>query len=289
MKTILIAVLSLFLANAVYSQENKIYVWDFADRNGQRSDLTTSLTDEFEEALQFTECCKILQRRDYARLFSQRENEVGIIGIQNIPTEQKDRLKDLRAESVVFGEVFDDTNSGQFKISVSVEDFSGEILRSASVYMAKYNINNPQKRIEAVKELVDKLKFAPNTSKPIETKTVGEWTFSLTGCQRIGKDIQCGYTVTSNYRDRTFTMSYLSTAYDEYGYQYALSSHKLANKSVVGSNGIRTLLIDGVETSGFLRFDNVSSRANKFTLLVFSIGGEDLSTNKLEFRNVEFE
>lgn len=278
--------LGLLFISSVFAQSNSIYIWDFSDRNGETSDLSISLTDEFEQALHSTDCCQILQRRNYARLFSQRENEKAISGLRSLPTDFQNRLIDLKAEMVAFGELFDDTNSGQFKISVSIENFEGEILKSASTYMAKYDIHNPKKREKSLLEIIDRLKFLPSIIPPVVTENVDEWTFSLTGCTRIGKDVKCGYIVTSNYRDREFSLSAKSRAFDEYGYEYRTSSQQLANKTTSGNATMKTMLIDGVQTVGFIKFENISSRATKFTLLEFKVRGDDLSADAFPFRNV---
>jgi|GEM_PF-1966428 len=285
----LLITLSTFQINLLNAQENISYVWEFADRNGQTSELTISITDEFEEAMQTSGCCKILQRRNYSRLFEQKSSEIAIQGLQSLPKEYVERLKALQAESVVFGEVYDDTNSGQFKISVSVESFNGEILKKASTYMAKFEIHNPQKRIEAIATIIDKLDFKTRTTV-IETKEIDEWIFSLAGCARIGKDVECGYTVTSNYRDRRFTIYTETRAFDEFGYEYSRPSMKLANKNVgYGADLYKVQLVDGILTSGSIRFKDISSRANKFSLLEFRIKGDDLSEEKFQFRDVVFD
>lgn len=285
--------ITLFLLAALFqlptfAQDVSIYVWNFSDRNGSMNSLTNSLTDEFEEALLQTDCCEILQRRTYARLFQQRENERAISGYGNLSSDSKSRLKDIQANTVVFGEVYDDTNSGQVKVAVSFENFNGTIDKQASVYMAKYDINNPSKREEAVAELIDKLRLSTGNSTPIETEQVDEWTFSLLGCQRIGKDVKCSYVVTSSYRDRNFYIYSTSKAYDEYNYEYdRIKTQKLANKT--SSGNLSLLLIDSVPASGFIVFGNVSSRATKFPLLQFTVWGDDLSTKAFQFRDVPIE
>ena len=278
---------SLFQSRVV-AQDMSIYVWNFSDRSGGMNDLTASLTDEFEEALLQTDCCEILQRRTYARLFQHRENERAISGYGNLSSDSKSRLKDIQANTVVFGEVYDDTNSGQVKVSASFEKLNGTIDKRASVYMAKYDINNPSKREEAMLKLIDELRLTPNNSAPIATEQVDEWTFALKGCQRIGKDVKCSYVVTSNYRDRNFVMGGYSKAYDEYNYEYAgIKTQKLANKT--SSSNLSLQLIDGIPASGFITFGNVSSRATKFPLLEFAVRGDDLSVRSFQFRDVPIE
>ena len=166
---ILVLSISVQFQSPLIGQELSVYVWNFSDRSGGMDDLTTSLTDDFEAALLQTDCCEILQRRTYSRLFQQRENEKAISGYGNLSSDSKSRLKDIRANTVVFGEVYDDTNSGQVKVSVSFEKLNGTIDKRASVYMAKYDINNPSKREGAMLELIDELRLTPSNSAPIAT------------------------------------------------------------------------------------------------------------------------
>jgi hypothetical protein len=282
-------IISLVISTSVFSQNDSpdvVYVWDFSDRNGKEDDLTASLTEEFEEALIKSDCCKVLQRRVYARIFQQRENEKAILSLSNLaPSTVKD-LEAVEAQTVVFGQVYDDTSSGQFKISVSFEKFSGLIDKTASVYMAKFDISNPKKREAAIKELIDELKLKPG-KPPVITENVDEWAFSFTGCERIGKDVKCSYTITSNYRDRKLTILMNSRAFDEYGYEYSPLSQQLANKS--GSHNLSSLMIDGIQVSGFMVFKNVSSRANSFPLFRLVMNGQDLSAREIQFRDVVFQ
>jgi hypothetical protein len=279
--------LSVLLAMPAVGQATSppiVYVWDFSDRDGKEDDLTRSLTEEFEEALIKTDCCTVLQRRTYARIFQQRENEKSILSLSNLSRSTVQDLEAKEANTVVLGQVHDDTKSGQLKISVSFEKFSGLIEKTASVYMAKYDVNNPKKRVAAISELIDELKLEP-TGDPIDVKPIDEWEFALIGCERIGKNVKCSVTVKSNYRDRNYK-SYPAKAFDEYGYEYRSRTQQLANKS--GGN-ISTLLIDGIKASGFIIFENVSSRAYKFPLLELDVRGDDLSTTKIQFRDVKIK
>lgn len=164
-----------------------IYVWEFTTRDGERNELTLSVTEEFEEALIQSECCNIIQRRYYSRLFDQKQNELAVSNLDGIPKATKDGLKSLKANSVVFGEVYDDTNSGQVRISVSIESFEGKILKKASSYLPKFAVFDPSKREEAIAKLMTDLKFSAgktNTSasnsgkKEVpEEKILGTWIF----------------------------------------------------------------------------------------------------------------
>jgi hypothetical protein len=282
--------LLLFCSLSGFSQEEgskTIYVWDFSDRSGKEDDLTASLTEEFEEALIKSDCCKVLQRRTYARLFDQRENEKAIISLTNLSSATVETLEAIEANTVAFGQVHDDTRSGQFKISISFENFTGEMEKSASVYMAKYDINNPKKREIAISELIDELELAASKS-PVETKKVDDWEFSLTGCEKIGKNVKCSFSVTSHHRDRSFKIGGGSSAIDNKNYEYTATQRKLTNKTASSSYTIQVNLVDGIRADGYIIFENVASIATYFPRLRFVVRGDDLSEKYIEFRNVKF-
>ena len=57
----------------------RCYVWDFATRNGTRNEVTRQLTVEFEEKLTQKNFCRVLERRNYARLIAQKDNEKAVM------------------------------------------------------------------------------------------------------------------------------------------------------------------------------------------------------------------
>ncbi|MEZ4993522.1 MAG: hypothetical protein R2824_24075 [Saprospiraceae bacterium] len=281
-----------FYTAASQNLEGKIYVWEFATRDGVRNDYTRSLTEEFEEALIQSECCEVLQRRLYSRLFDQKQSERTIMKLDGAPEVVINNLKSLEAEAVVFGEVYDDTNSGQVKVTINFESFEGRIIKKASTYLAKYDLANPSKREEAVEKIMGELNIFPAQGKALDTKVIDEWEFSLTGCRRSGNDVTCGFTVTSRHRDRTFSITANNTAYysgaqDEYSYDYKAQSVKLANQQ--NTSVLRKFLTADITAIGRLTFLNVSKRAKKFPILYFYVQGDDLSTDHIQFRDVKIQ
>lgn len=290
---ILQSVFCLLLAfpSRLSSQEitGNIYVWEFTTRDGVRNDITQSLTEEFEEAMIQSECCNVLQRRHYARLLDQKQNETAIRGLNDMPQDKASALKSLDGNTVVFGEVYDDTNSGQVKFSVNFESFNGKILKKASTYVPKYDLANPAKREAAVDKIMEELNLFPlRQREPLEVKTLGEWEFSLTGCRRVGSDAICGFVVTSHYRDRNLTIygHRYSTAQDEFSYDYQAKAVKLANQQ---GGSVNKLLVSDISAVGQLTIPNISKRATRFTILSFSVKGDDLSESYIKFRDVKIQ
>ncbi len=126
------------------------------------------------------------------------------------------------------------------------------------------------------------------SSKTEPKKKFGEWEFTLTGCERSGSTVTCGFIVKSSYRDRNFSIvggwNEGSQGYDEHGIQYEAKLAKLGNKQT--SSLITRRVVANVPTTGSIVFQNISTRATKFSLLEFFVKGDELSENKIQFRNV---
>lgn len=272
-----------------------VYVWEFTTRDGKTDEVTTSLTEEFEEAITQSECCTILQRRYYSRLFEQKKNENAIMNLESLPKSALDGLTSLEANTVVFGEVYDDTNSGQVKISINFESFKGIILNKASTYIPKYALADPSKREEAVKKLTMEMNLVPSIKQPQKIQDHEDWSFALTGCQRSGNTVTCGFIVTSKYRDRNITIAgnynntkaYSSLAYDDFGYEYLPNSIKIGNEQT--ATGVARRLVADIPTSGKIVFPNISTRATKFPLLELKVQGDELTEKVVQFRDVLIE
>lgn len=146
--------------------DKSVYVWDFATRDSKTNTLTTSFTEEFEEALIKSRQCRVLERRNYARLFAQKENENGILNLEQISKSKIENLKFLQAEVVIFGEIFDDTDGGHLKISVSVQDFQANILAKESILLSRGKRYDVESRQDAMKKLVKQLASSQKITSP---------------------------------------------------------------------------------------------------------------------------
>lgn len=131
----------------------RCYVWDFAMRNGTKNELTRQLTIEFEEKLTRKQFCTVLERRDYARLIAQKDNEKAVLRLEGISTATVDTLKANDANTVVFGEVYDDINSGAYKVTVTFQSFAN-IKNVWSVRIPRGVINDAASREKAMEDIV---------------------------------------------------------------------------------------------------------------------------------------
>lgn len=135
----------------------KLYVWDFGTREETKNTLTKNFTQEFEEALIQKKCCLVLERRRYDRILSQKKNEEAISKIKGISLENQDKLKLLLAEAVVFGEVYDDTDSGEIKITAAVQTFDGVNIASESIRFPRNKRHKAAIREENMQKLAEEL------------------------------------------------------------------------------------------------------------------------------------
>lgn len=235
------------------SSAPSIYVWEFTTSLGQKTEATRALTEEFEELLIQSECCTVLQRRHYARLFEQKQNEKAVINLESIPVSTIDGLKALEANSVAFGEVHHDQNSGLVRISFTVESFDGRIIDKGSGHMPLYDLVNPFKRKEKTREIMASMPLVevsedavsrPNTAeiaKPVTEEPIVKANFQnvkeqenikyeLIESVHPGSEYQVWLLATNNGADETLCMRYNSYLVDSGG-----NSHKVSAR-MSGSN-----------------------------------------------------
>ncbi|MGH9822005.1 MAG: CsgG/HfaB family protein [Blastocatellia bacterium] len=143
-------------ANAQGAQE-RVYIWDFTDRDGKQTDLTTRLTAEFEEALSKAKCYQVLERRQFDRLLAHIKNEKAIIDLNDISKASRVEVRTItNAQIVVFGRVDDDLDSGQVKISVSLQRFDST-KEVRSIRIPRGQRFDSQSRENAMQQLVQEI------------------------------------------------------------------------------------------------------------------------------------
>ena len=130
-----------------------LYVWEFADENNKRNNISKMITNEVEDALTAT-ACKILQRRNYARLAEQVNSEKAIQSLENVNSKLNSQLKLINARVVLFGQVSQDF-SGNLFVRVSFESLqSKQILLSSSVTLAGEEAHNIAKRKQKIQSFI---------------------------------------------------------------------------------------------------------------------------------------
>ncbi len=101
----------------------------------------------------------------------------------------------------------------------------------------------------------------------------------LEGCTAKARSVICRFSLMSMEFDKTVRFR-SNTSFDDLGNQYSATKLSLANKT---GNDITHKLIAEVKTEATIQFDNISTRASKFSQLQLHFG-EDM----VQFRDVSF-
>ena len=169
------------LSNSAYSQN--VAVWDFTTRNGEENQRTRNFTSDFEEALVFYGGVTVLERRNLDRL-AVIKNERAVQDVMQMLGSILDDLKLLRVEQVIFGEVFDDVESGETLITVVLQGLDGETVQIKSVLLRTGLTSDRRYRMDKMKELVEALSMngssAENSSaSPVKSMLETRQHFSV--------------------------------------------------------------------------------------------------------------
>lgn len=157
--SMLAVLLTLVLTTLANAQESKgrAYVWDFVDNKGQRTDLTDRLTSEFEVALNQAKCYQVLERRRFDEVLKHIKNEKVIADLNDISKSSQGEIKKFtNAQIVVFGKIDDDVASGEYKISVTFQNFDSS-KEVKSIRIRRGRIQDSESRENAMKELVKEI------------------------------------------------------------------------------------------------------------------------------------
>ena len=134
-------------------QRLKVYVWTFDAATELMNPLAGLLTTEFEYALAAENCLDILERRDYDRLLAHKENEKAISRIASLPPQILDDLKSEKADAIIFGEIIDDLEGGEIRVSVTLEKLTGIKLKIESVRLSRGKRFDPESRESAMTQI----------------------------------------------------------------------------------------------------------------------------------------
>ena len=131
---------------------DRIYVWEFSDRDGDRNSLTEFITNQVEEIL-ISLGCYVLVRRNYTRLKQQVENEKAILRSEQIPEQIQHLLKTESAQKVFFGQITQEY-SGNIYCYFTVEELGTKRMITAQSVLLEgtdaSNVNSRKKALEAL-------------------------------------------------------------------------------------------------------------------------------------------
>jgi len=297
------------LSQPVPSFAQNLVVWDFATRDGKKTELAASLTHEFEEALSESRAYVVLERRNFDRLQAVIENEKALQSISQITPAVSREVKQMGVSVVVFGEVFDDVRSGEISVAVTFQDFTGEKLLVKSVLMRRGLALDAASRREKMRDLVRAISGPavkppstteaqaprPAAPEPIRVR-VKDHVFELKRCARSGESLQCEILITNEGADRKVSL-FASNArlIDEGGTEYQAISLTFVGSSrrtmVFGNNKppSATDLATGVPVKAVVTFEGIPSSTQRAALIEIRetaggfYGGRGLNA---QFRNV---
>ncbi len=133
------------------------YVVEFTTRDLEKSTLTANFTRDFEQALVQAGCYTVLESREFSRLLTELDRERAIADVADLSKSALDSLKAQQAEMVVFGEVFDDLNSGQVHVGVTFQKFDRTKVQAESILLTRGKVHDAESRREAMAELAQRI------------------------------------------------------------------------------------------------------------------------------------
>ncbi len=289
-RTILI-ILALFYPAPAAADNISAYVWDFATRKDEQTDLSANLTREFEEAIsslnsQFT----ILNGRDPNRFTSHRENVKTIQTLVGASQALVDEMKSFRVDQVIFGEVHDDVASGELVLTVTFETLEGKKVLIKSGSMKRGLQADRNARVAMVQRIVDAL---GSRTRNVERLSSDGFIIDLVECRRASRVITCSFTVTNDGEDREFFVysSKKTRLFDNQNNQLNPASERssvaLANQIRNASFGTKAFLAASVPTSLAVAFDQASTSATKIVRLDLGCWESDHEKDfTVTFRNI---
>jgi len=182
------------MAETVSQNDSIVYVWDFSVSDTSIREIGNMLTNDFETELINSGLYTVLERRRYNRVLAHRDQENKITDIQKLPATSMDSLKAIKAGVVIFGEVKDDINSGQYEVTVTFQNLNEVILRKGSILIGRGLIADNQTRKDSMKELVNilhakELLAAKKELFDLVSQTLSTYMVRVKDVQKEFKDI----------------------------------------------------------------------------------------------------
>lgn len=267
-----------------------VYVWDFTTRKLAKNDLTSKFTHDFESALIQFGNYKVLERRNFDRLISQIDNEKAVINLMQLSKPTLDKLKAEKADMVIFGDVFDDKESGQFNVTITFQSFDGTKVLLKSILIPRGKVHDAQSRQKYMENLVKEISLRTSSIKRVESNG---FIFELKECKISGRNVTCKFLITNNSEDRELAVynkrgGEKSRIFDNFNNEIIANFSRLANKQ--GKRSAKSLLVSGLPVQSELSFENASSKATKISRLDLRCWESESDKNfTVTFRNITLE
>ena len=272
--------------------ETTVYVWEFSWRSGEEDALTQSVTRELEEALIGLRGYRVVEGRAPGSLKKQLDNIRSIRDVLDVPQTQRELIASYKVDQVVVGELFDDVESGEVVISITLQRLDGTKVQATSISVPRGRIRDRTTRVEQLQALVDRLS---SRSRPVHEATSLDYRIRVQECVGTGRTITCELEMLNDGEDRTASVhggncSSTSTMIDEHSSTYIPTDIRLGNQPRKGCAGAKSFLVSGIPAPLILTFEGASSRAQRIALLDLRLKDhESKSEVSFKFRNVDIE
>ncbi len=282
---------ALLAAPAAAQAKPKVYVIDFTTRDLAKNTQTANFTRDFEQALVQAGCYTVLESREFSRLLTELDRERAIADVADLSKSALDGLKTQQAEMVVFGEVFDDIDSGQVNVTVTFQKFDRTKVLIKSTLLSRGKVNDAASRQEAMAALTSGLCQRTATVRRLTAK---DFIFDLGECRIQERSVTCELLVTNNGEDRDLLVAVhnkyytnkLTRMYDDSSEETLASRILLARRESDG-DWVQNTLISGRPAELEIAFEGVSSKATTITRLdVECWESEHENAFPVTFRNI---
>lgn len=270
--------------------KTSIAVVDFTDLDGNVTQLGRYIAEEMSVALlNAADNFEVVDRTHLKTLLQQHKlSATGLID----PATATKLGKLAGVEALITGTLTPFGDS--FRLAVKVLDVNTAKLIGAmsadlpNTETLKTLDNNPISGDQPTPEPKPTATKKPTNSAGTPTRVTEMlgFTIELNGCKKAGDNVTCNYTITSNGKDRRFSLcgDDCSNFFDEFGNEYEAIHATLADKS--SSYWAETLLITDVRTKASVTFGKVSPDATIMKLYNFRADGENGEDIKIQFRDV---
>jgi hypothetical protein len=143
--------------NPAWAARPVTYVWLFASDGSDAKEIAEKVTDEFEVALLDAGCVSLVERREIKKLFDHQKNELAITSTSSLADTDRDELRARKADSMVFGKITEDFESGHIRIEVKLQTMAGETLAGKRVLLTKGKRLDAVERESMMQKLADDL------------------------------------------------------------------------------------------------------------------------------------
>jgi hypothetical protein len=114
--------------------------------------MLDNITDEFEEAVKESKKYALLERRSLGSLMLRRQEEA--TDMSSIGSKDQALIQTKGAEAVFFGNIFNDVDSGEVRITVTLESFDTQILLKKSQKLRPLELRESEVRQRVFREIL---------------------------------------------------------------------------------------------------------------------------------------